>query len=151
MNQWNSWVAHEKQPVKRPRVKHMTRSWRVVSGCQVFVWQEGPSCKVPTKVLVWQKIVLLYQIFCPHYKYHHYLKIVRSVLQRENPSKYIWELEIVLCTYNHLHIFLWFSSTPTFPSLDFWEVVSPNTYHIHSECQVRFWCCWEALEGANHW
>ena len=54
-------------------------------------------------------------------------------------------------THNHLHIFLWFFSTPTSPSLNPWEVDNPNTYHTQSECQVMFWCCWEALEEANHW
>ena len=44
-----------------------------------------------------------------------------------------------------------FHSTPTSPFLYPWEVDSPNTYHTHSECQVRFWCCWEALEEARLW
>ena len=52
-------------------------------------------------------------------------------------------------TYNHLHISLWFSSTSTSPSLNPCEVDSPNTYHTLSECQMRFWCCWEALEGSH--
>ena len=25
---------------------------------------------------------------------------------------------------------------------------STNTYHTHSECKVRFLCCWEVLEEA---
>ena len=42
-----------------------------------------------------------------------------------------------------------FSSIPTSPFLYHWEVDSPNTYHTLSECQVRFWCYWEALEEAR--
>ena len=51
-------------------------------------------------------------------------------------------------THNSLHNPLWFSSTPTFLFLNSWEVDSPNTCHTHPECNVRFWCCWEALEEA---
>ena len=44
-----------------------------------------------------------------------------------------------------------FSLTPTSPFLYPWEVNSPNTYHTYSECQVRFWYYWEALEEAKLW
>ena len=73
-----------------------------------------------------------------------------GVLLRENPSHNPWELEIVIpiifCT-----IHCGFSSNLTYPFLYPWEVDSPNTYHTHFECQVRFWCCWEALEEAKLW
>ena len=60
------------------------------------------------------------------------------------------ELEIVILTY--LYTFACgFSSTPTSPFPYHWEVGSPNTYHTLSECQVRIWCCWEALEEARLW
>ena len=39
-----------------------------------------------------------------------------------------------------------FSSTPTSPFPYHLEVDSPNTYHTLSECQMRIWCYWEALE-----
>ena len=51
-------------------------------------------------------------------------------------------------TYNPLHNPLWFSLTPTSSYLNPWEVDSPNTYHTHPKCKVRFWCRWEALEEA---
>ena len=47
--------------------------------------------------------------------------------------------QMPLYIHNHLHISLWFSSTPTSPSLDLWKVASPNTYHTHSKCKMRFW------------
>ena len=49
-------------------------------------------------------------------------------------------------THNSLYNPLWFSSTPTSPFPNPWEVDSSNTYHTHPECKVRFWCCWKALE-----
>ena len=104
----------------------------------------GPSREVPAKPTIWQKVYLLYQILYPHYIYLHYPWIVRSAFQRENPSKYTWELEIVIPTI--IYIFpCGFPQTRTSPSLDPWEVVSLNTYHTYSKCQVRFW--W-LVEGA---
>ena len=69
---------------------------------------------------------------------------------RENPSHKPRELEIVILTI--LYTITWgFSLTPTSPFPYTWEVDSPNTYHTLSECQVRFWCCWEALKEAKFW
>ena len=53
-------------------------------------------------------------------------------------------------TYNHLHNPLWFSPTPASPYPYPWEIDRPNIYHTQSECKVRFWCNWEALEEAYH-
>ena len=52
-------------------------------------------------------------------------------------------------THISLHLCLWISSTLTSPFPYHWEVDSLNTYHTLSECQVRFWCCSEALEEAK--
>ena len=73
-----------------------------------------------------------------------------GVLLRENPNHKPWELKIVISTFLNI-IHCGFSSTPISPFLYPWEVDSPNTYHTHFECQVRFWCCWEALEEAKLW
>ena len=62
------------------------------------VSREETSREVPVKLFVWKKDKVLYQILYPHYIYSHYLWIVRSAFQRENPSKYTWELEIVIPT-----------------------------------------------------
>ena len=63
-----------------------------------------------------------------------------GVLLRENPNHNPWELEIVIPTFLYT-IHCSFSSTPT-PQFSYsWEVDNPNTYHTHSECQVRFRCC----------
>ena len=60
-----------------------------------------------------------------------------------------WELEIVIPTILYT-IHCAFCSTLTSPFSYPWEVDSPNTYHTHFECQVRLWCCWEALEEAKN-
>ena len=73
-----------------------------------------------------------------------------GVLLRENPSHKPWELEIVIPTILYT-IACEFSSTPTSPFPYHWEVDNPNTYHTLSECLVRFWCYWEALEEAKLW
>ena len=88
-----------------------------------------------------------------HYLYANYISThithkCWEVLLRENPSHNPWELEIVIPTFLYT-IYYGFSSTPTSQFLYPWEVDNPNTYHTHSECQVRFWCCWEALEEAK--
>ena len=88
-----------KYPAKRSRVKHMTKSWRVMTVCHfASTLRERPSCEVPTRHSIWQKDRLLYQILYPHYIYPHYPRIVRSAFQRENPSKYTLELRIVIST-----------------------------------------------------
>ena len=74
----------------------------------------------------------------------------RGVLLRENPSHKPWELEIVIPTILYI-ITYGFSSTPTSPFPYHWEVDSPNTNHTLLECQVRFWCCWEALKEVRLW
>ena len=71
-----------------------------------------------------------------------------GMLLRENPSQKPWELEIAMPIY--LYIFACgFSSTLTSPFPYHGEVDSPNTYHTLLECQVRIWCCWEALVEAK--
>ena len=90
----------------------------------------------------------LIHTFCPHTIYTHITHNCLGVLLRENPSQKPWELEIAIPTY--LYTFACeFSSTPTSPFPYHWEVDSPNTYHTLSECQVRIWCYWEALEEAK--
>ena len=73
-----------------------------------------------------------------------------GVLLRENPSHNPWELEIFIPTILYT-IHYGFSSTLTSQFPYSWEVDSPNTYHILSKCQVRFWYCWKALEEAKIW
>ena len=91
----------------------------------------------------------LIHTFCTHTVYTHITHNCWRVLLRENPSKKKpWELEIAIPTY--LYTFACgFSSTLTSPFPYHWEVNNPNTYHTLSECQVRIWCCWEALEEAK--
>ena len=77
----------------------MSRSWRVMIACHfTSTSRERSSREVPAKHFIWQKDKVFFQILCPHYKYPYYPWIVRSAFQRENPSKYTWELEIVIPT-----------------------------------------------------
>ena len=88
--------------------------------------------------------ILIHTIYTP------ITHVYRGVLLRENPNYKPWELEIVIRTILYT-ITCGFSSTPTSPFPYTWKVDSPNTYHTFSEYQVRFWCCWEALEEAGLW
>ena len=94
------------------------------------------------------RLSILIHTFCAHTIYTHITHKCRGVLLRENPSQTPWELEIVILTILYT-IACGFYSTPTSPFPYHWEVDSPNTYHTLSECQVRFWCCWETLEEAK--
>ena len=101
--------------------------------------------RYPRNILFYWTII---HTFCTHIIYTPIILICWGVLLRENPNHKHWELEIIIPTFLYI-IHCGFSSTPTsqFPYL--WKVDSPNTYHTHSKCQVRFWCCWKALEEAR--
>ena len=91
------------------------------------------------------RLSYLIHTFYTHTIYTHIIHKCWGVLLRENPSHKPWELEIVIPTYLYT-IACGFSSNPTSPFPYLWEVDSPNTYHTLSECLVRFWYSWEALE-----
>ena len=93
---------------------------------------------------------LYYQIhtFCTHTIYTHITHKWWGELLRENPSKNIWELEIVIPTILYTFV-CGISSSPISPFPYHWEVDSTNTYHTIWECQVMFWYCWEVLEEAK--
>ena len=119
-----SWVACNKQTAKKSRVEHMTGRWRVVSSCHFRDCLTG--AKDLRKSLFGKKLCFALRSLYPHYIYPNYSQSVRSSFQRENPRKYTWELEIVI----PIIIYTFpcgFFSTPTSPSLYFWEVTSPNT------------------------
>ena len=96
--------------------------------------------------------ICTHTIYTPvtHTIYTPVTHICWGVLLRENPSHKHWKLEIVIPTILYT-IAYGFSSTPTSPFPYHWEVDSPNTYHTISKCQVRFWCCWKALEEVKLW
>ena len=96
------------------------------------------------------ELSFLIHIICTHTIYTHITHRCWGVLLRENSSPKHWELEIVIPTILYT-ITCEFSLTPTSPFSYHWEVDSPNTYHTLSEYQVKFWCCWEALEEAKLW
>ena len=96
------------------------------------------------------KLSFLIHSILTHTIYTPITHIYWGVFLRENPNHKPWELEIIIPTILYT-ITCEFSSTPTSPFPYHWEVDSPNTYHTLSECQVRFWCCWEALEVARLW
>ena len=109
--------------------------------CKAFSWD---TCETFCSA----RLYYLIHTFCTYTIYTHITHKWKGEPLRENLSKNIWELEIVIPTF--LYTFVYgISSSPTFPFPYHWEVDSPNTYHTHSECQVIVWCCWEALEEAK--
>ena len=96
------------------------------------------------------RLSFLIHTFCAYTIYTYITHRCWEVLLRENPSHKPWELEIVIPTILYT-IACGFSSTPTSSFPYHWEVDSPNIYHTFSECSVRFWCCWEALEEGRLW
>ena len=111
----------------------------------------GKAFLQDTRETFWfARLSFLIHTFCAYTIYTHITHRCWGVLLRENPSHKPWELEIVIpiCLYTFAYGFF---STPTSPFPYLWKVDSPNTYHTHSKCQVRFWCCWEVLEEAKLW
>ena len=100
------------------------------------------------KTFCFARLSYLIHTLCTHTIYIIITYKSWGVLLRKNPSHKPWELEIVIPTIFYT-ISCKFSSTLTSPFSYPWEVNSPNTYHTLSECSVRFWCCWEALEEAK--
>ena len=96
------------------------------------------------------KLSYLIHIICTHTIYTIITHKCWGVLLRENPNHKPWELKIVIPTFLYT-IHYGFYSTPTSPFPYPWEINSSNTYHTLLKCQVRFWCCWVALEEARLW
>ena len=96
------------------------------------------------------ELSFLIHTICTHTIYTPITHICWGVLLRENPSHKPWELEIVIPIILYI-IAYGFSSTPTSPFPYHWKIDCPNSYHTLSECSVRFWCYWEALEEARFW
>ena len=128
-------------PVYDWNVKSQDR-WRQL--CFASTLRVRPS----RKTFCFARLSILIHTFCAYTIYTHITHKCWGVLLRENPSQTPWELEIVIPTILYT-IACGFSSTLTSPFPYHWKVDSPNTYHTLSECQVRFWCCWEALEEAK--
>ena len=101
-------------------------------------------------------IVCLFSFLYQHYIHLHYpwnvtcqMSIHKKLLREKTLGKH---LRVRNCLPTILYIIsLEFPFTPTFPSTHPWEVLSPNTYLTHSQCWGKFWCLWEALEGAIKW
>ena len=121
--------------------KMETTGFRKCLASKAFSWDTRET-------LCFAELSYLIYTFLTHTIYTSITHICWRELLRENPSHKPWGLEIVILTFLYT-IHCGFSSTPTSPFLYPWEVDSPKTYHTHSECQVRFWCCWEALEEAK--
>ena len=94
------------------------------------------------------RLYYLIHTFCTYTIYTHITHKWEGEPLRENPSKNTWELEIVIPTILYTFV-CGISSSPTSSFPYHWEIDSPNTYHILSECQVIVCCCWEALEEAK--
>ena len=96
------------------------------------------------------ELSFLIHIICTYIIYTPINHIFWGVILRENSTYKPWELEIVIPIILYT-ITCGFSSTPISPFPYHWEVDSLNTYYTLSECSVRFWCCWKALEEARLW
>ena len=144
-------------------ILHMIGMWRVRTGWKQLIFASvsrvRPSCECPAgktfpqdtrKTFYFVELSYLIHAFFTHTIYTLITHRCWRVLLRENPNHKPWELKIVIPTFLYT-IYYGFSSTPTSQFLYPWEVDNPNTYHTHSECQVRFWCCWKALEEAKFW
>ena len=77
------------------------------------------------------------------------MSIHKKLLREKTLAKH---LRVRYCLPTILYIIsLEFPFTPTSQSTHLWEVLSPNTYLIHSKCWEKFWCLWEVLEEAIEW
>ena len=121
---------------------------------EIVVFRKGLAGKAfprdTRETFCFATLSFLIHTFCTCTIYTHIIHRCWGVLLRENLSHEPWELEIVIPTISYT-IACGFSLTPTSPFPYNWEVDNPNTYHTLSECLVRFWCCWEALEKARLW
>ena len=102
------------------------------------------------KTFCFARLSFLIHSFLTHTIYTSITHICWRMFLRKNPSHKSWKLKIVIPTILYT-ITCEFSSTPTSLFPCHWEVDNSNTYHTLSECQVRFWCCWKALEEAKFW
>ena len=125
----------------------MTRWWQLVF---TSVSRVRPSCEITMKHSVLLFCHIWYTLSLPTLYIPTLPTYVEVCFSEKKPSHYLWEWEIVIPTILYT-IHCGFSLTPTSPFLYPWEVDSTNTYHTLSECQVRFWCCWDALEEAKLW
>ena len=122
--------------------------WRQL--CFASSLQVRPSCETLTKHSVLPDCPIWYTISVSTLYIPTLPTNVEECFWEKILATNLEELEIVVPTYLYT-IACEFSSTPTFPFPQHWEVDSPNTYHTLLECQVRIWCCWEALEEARLW
>ena len=120
-------------------------SWQLVF---MIISRVRPSCKILVRHSVFLFWHICYTMSLPTLYISSLPTYCKECFSERNSE--IKPLRVRNCyIYNPLHNPLWFSLTPTFPYPYPWEVDSPNTYHTQSECKVRFWCCWEALEEAK--
>ena len=85
-------------------------------------------------------------------RYKRLNKITIKFFTKLKPTKFIvvnYNFTVIPTILYTIHC--GFSLTPTSPFQYPWKVDSPNTYHTHFECHVRFWCCWKALEETKLW
>ena len=132
-------------------VLHMTGMRRVRIGWRQLVFTSvswvRPSYEIPTKHSVLLNYYIWYTFSIPTL----YIPPLPTNVEECFWEKTLaWDLKIVIPTILY-KIHCGFSSTLTSPFPYPWEVDCPNTYHTISECQVRFWYCWEVLKEAKLW
>ena len=114
--------------------QHMTGMWKVMTGWWQLVFASvsrvRPSREMPAKHSILPIFHIWYTRSLPTPYILTLPTYVEECFQRENPSHYPWKWEIVIPTILYKSI----------------RIYSPNTYHTHPECKVRFWYCWKALK-----
>ena len=143
----SSWVAFLRSEAC---AQYMTGIWRVMTngdGDSWFLWVFMGNPRDTCETFYFAILSYLIHPVSTHTIYTHITHICWGVLSERIPQPQ--PLRVRDChTHNSLHNPLWFFSTLTSPFPNPWEVDSSNTYHTQSECKVRFWCYWEALEEA---
>ena len=110
---------------------HMARMRRVRTG-----WRQlrvRLSRETPARYFVLPDYQFWYTISVPTLFIPILPTNVKECFWEKNPSQTPWGLEIVISTILYT-IVCGFSSTPTSPFPNHWEVDSPNTYQTISEC-----------------
>ena len=130
------------------RMRRVRTGWRQL--CFASNSRVRPSRETLTKHSILPDCSTWYTLSVPILYTPTLPTIVKECFWEKTLAKNLEELEIIVPTYLYT-IACGFSSTPTSPFPYHWKVNSPNTYHTLSECQVRIWCCWEALEEARLW
>ena len=121
---WLMWLTHA-------GMRRVRTGWRQL--CLASISRVRPSRETPARYFVLPDYQFWYTISVPTLFIPILPTNVKECFWEKNPSQTPWGLEIVISTILYTIVY-GFSSTPTFPFPNHWEVDSPNTYQTISEC-----------------